>query len=161
MPISATGNSAAPRDAGFSLVEALTALMIVALVAGAVLLAAPGTESKTRAEAERLAARLVLAGDESVVLNRALRLIVTDEGYGFERLEQGGWVAMEHGSSLGFRAWPARTRVRIETSESEEAAARFDALGAVTPVSLVMSGDGAQWRVSVGRMGEVHVAPAE
>lgn len=164
MPISAIGNNRLPRDAGVTLVEALTALMIVAMMAGAVILLAPGPDRKTRDEAERLAARIVMASEESIVVNRTLALVVTHEGYGFERLEENGWAPAEPRSPLGFRAWPGELDVRVDQrlgDEDDPRIARFDAMGVATPASLVLSGAGARWRVVIDGEGEVDVARAD
>jgi len=163
MPISATGNRL-PRDAGVTLVEALTALMIVGLMAGAVMLLAPGPDRDVRQEAERFAARALLASEESIIVNRTIALVVTHEGYGFERLENNGWSPAEHGSPLGFRAWPSNIEARVEESTAasdDPRVARFDAVGNVTPARVVMSGAGARWRVTIEGTGEVDVARAE
>jgi type II secretion system protein H len=161
---SATGNSRFPRDAGVSLVEALTALMIVGLMVGAVMLLAPGPDNRTRVEAERLAARIVLASEESVIANRPLSLVVNEEGYGFERLEDNGWFPAEANSPLGFRAWPPDMDVRVDQDDGAGAdgrVARFDALGGATPVAVIISGFGARWRVAINAQGGVDVARAE
>lgn len=162
-PILAIGNKP-PADSGFSLVEALTALMVMGLLVGAVVLAAPGADHKVRQEAERLAARIVAAQDESILTNRPLALVVTQNGYAFERLEQQGWIAAGHSAPLGFRAWPADLTVHIERQEGAEdntRIARFDALGGATPAALVLSGWGARWRVAINGQGEAHVARAD
>lgn len=164
MPISATGNRLFADDAGVSLVEAMVALMIVGLMAGAVVLLAPGPERAIRAEAERLAARVTLASEESVVVNRTTALVVTHEGYGFERLEQNGWTPAAQGSPLGFRAWPANVEARVELSGAEPddvRVARFDALGGATPAEIVLSGAGARWRVAIDGQGEADVTRAD
>jgi general secretion pathway protein H len=151
-------------DAGVSLVEAMVALMILGLITGAVMLAAPGPGREPRLEAERLAARMVMAGEESIVANRAMALVLTAEGYGFERLEPNGWAPAEHGSPLGFRAWSNEVDVRVESSEAageDTRVARFDTLGGASPVSVIISGSGARWRVTLDGQGEVNVARAE
>lgn len=161
MPTLATGNSSPPADAGFSLVEALSALMVVALAVGVVLLAAPGGERKAQTEATRLAARIVAARDESVILNRPVALILRDNGYGFERLEHEGWAPAEPGSALAFRHWAEGVTAQVETTESEpgdQRVARFGPLGDATPVSIIVSGAGARQRVSLEPNGEIHVA---
>jgi general secretion pathway protein H len=163
MPTSAIGNRL-PRDAGVTLVEAMTALMIVGLMAGAVVMAAPGPDRKVRQEVERFAARAVLASEESIIANRTIALVVTHEGYGFERLEDNGWFPAEHRSPLGFRAWPNGLEARVEestTAPSDPRVVRFDAVGNATPASIVMSGAGARWRVVVQGTGQVDVARAE
>lgn len=161
MATSATGNRRLPRDAGVTLVEAMVALMIVGLMAGAVVLLAPGPGQKTRQAAEQLAARMTLASEESVIANRPLALVVTHEGYGFERLEPNGWFPAEHGSPLGFRAWPSDVEARVEAGDEAPRIARFDALGGSTPAQVIVSGAGARWRVSLDGQGGVDVAPAE
>lgn len=163
MLISATGNKRLAPDAGVTLVEAMMALMIVAMAAGAVILLAPGPDSKVREEAERLAARAVLASEESIIANRTTALVVTADGYGFERLEENGWAPAPHGSPLAFRRWPDGFEARVESGgdENDPRVARFDALGGATPASLVVTGAGAQWRVEVDGQGGVNVEPAD
>src|SRR5690606_26596161 len=96
----------AHRSAGFTLVEVMTTLAVLGLVAGAVMLAAPGADTRVHGGVERLAARLKLASDQSVLLNRDIALVATPEGYHFEKLEEDGWRRIENAGSLGFRAWP-------------------------------------------------------
>lgn len=161
---SAIGNKRFAPDAGVSLVEAMVALMILGLIAGAVFLMAPGADSKVRDEAERLAARVVFASEESIIVNRPLSLVVTVEGYGFERLEETGWQPAEHGSPLGFRAWPSGIDVRVEAPDAaagDARVARFDSIGGATPAALVLSGSGTRWRVAIDGDGEVDIAPAQ
>ncbi|MGE0045487.1 MAG: prepilin-type N-terminal cleavage/methylation domain-containing protein, partial [Hyphomonadaceae bacterium] len=70
MATSAIGNRRFAPDAGVTLVEALTALAIIALVAGMALLAMPGPDRAVRGAAEQMAARLALAADDSIIRNR-------------------------------------------------------------------------------------------
>ncbi|MEZ5995735.1 MAG: GspH/FimT family pseudopilin [Hyphomonadaceae bacterium] len=164
MPISATGNNKLARDAGVTLVEALMALMVVGMMAGAVILLAPGPDWKTRQEAQRMAARAVMASEESIVVNRTTALVVTSDGYGFERLEENGWAPADARSPLGFRAWPEGLDVRVEQSasgEGDDRVARFDALGGATPARIVLAGAGARWRVAIDGQGGVNVERAD
>ena len=161
-PISATGNRRFGRDAGVSLVEAMVALVIIGLIVGTVVVLAPGPGRRTQTEAERLAARISFAAEESIVVNRTLALVVTNEGYGFERLEDNGWTPAEQSSPLGFRAWPSEIEARVDQVEGADDArvARFDAIGGATPVTVVLSGAGARWSVVVDAQGGVDVAQA-
>ncbi len=163
MPISVTGNRLR-RDAGVSLVEVLTALMVVGLLAGAVVLLAPGPDHKARVEAERVAARILAASDESVLSNRSMALVVTPEGYGFERLEPEGWRPAAGSAVLSFRAWPDDFDVRIEERDGDAAdtrVIRFDPLGGATPAKLLLSAAGARWSVAVDGQGRTYVSRAE
>jgi general secretion pathway protein H len=160
MPTSAIGNRFATRDAGVSLVETLAALAIIALVASVVLLAAPGPDRTTRDAAERLAARLAAASEESIVRNRPVALIVTNEGYGFARLEENGWVQIEAASPLTFRAWPEGVKYRVDSASTEREAGRvvrFDPMGGATPTRIILSGAGARFSVEIDGQGQVHV----
>jgi general secretion pathway protein H len=165
MPILATGSRRLARDAGVSLIEALMALMIVSLMAGAVVLLSGAREQQARVEAERLAARIELAREESVIANRAMALSVTAEGYGFERYVDGRWVATEHGSPLSFRPWPREIEARVEQSEfgeeDEGRVARFDVLGGAGEASILLSRSGVGWRVRVSGEGQTDVTRAE
>jgi general secretion pathway protein H len=157
MPISAIGNRG---DAGFTLVEALTTLVVIALIAGAVMLVLPGPERETRAFAERFASRLALASEESIIVNRPVALVMSNEGYGFARLEETGWRDMAAGSPLAFRPWPANLEARIEAAEASEngQAVRFDPLGAATPARITIASPGAAWRIDIDGQGRPHVA---
>jgi general secretion pathway protein H len=160
MPTSAIGNKA---DAGFTLVEALTTLFVIALVAGAAMLVLPGPERETRAFAERFAARLALASDESVIANRQVALVMNAQGYGFARLEDTGWRDISAGSPLAFRPWPRELEAHVENAETSAPAqaVRFDPAGGATPARILLATPGSSWRVEVDGQGRPHVSRAQ
>lgn len=161
MPTSAPNSS----SAGFTLVETMAALFIVGLAAGAVVLMAPGQDARTRAAAERLAARLKAASDVSVMTNRDVALVVTAEGYGFERQEEAGWQRVDSEPALVFRAWPAGLVPHIELPKQGEAPmpriAQFDPLGGATPLKIVLDDASSRWAVAIDDAGEIRVNRAE
>jgi type II secretion system protein H len=149
------------RDSGVSLVEAMATLLIIGLMVSAVMLMAPPQDSETRAFAERLAARLALASEESILTNRPVALLVTAEGYGFARLEESGWRRIESGAGLTFRAWPDGVAYSIDARDAQggdDRVVRFDALGGATPARIVLSRGGVRWSVAVDGQGQSHVA---
>ncbi|MDX2235199.1 MAG: GspH/FimT family pseudopilin [Hyphomonadaceae bacterium] len=163
MPISATGDLRT-ADAGYTLLEALATLMIVGLLSTAVLLSSPGPERRTRDAAEQLAARLALASDESILLNRPVALVVNAEGYGFARLQDDGWRRIETRSPLIFRPWPNGIEYRVEGADgagqpggTDGRVLRFDPLGGATPARIVLSGAGARYEIAVSAQGETSV----
>ncbi len=134
--------------------------------AGAVVLMASGRVEGARVEAERLAARIGLASEESVIANRPLALVVSDEGAGFERFDDGRWAPIEHGAPLAFRPWPAGMEAAIvrsafEVEENRGRVTRFDVLGGADAAELVLSQNGARWRVRISEGGQADVARAE
>jgi type II secretion system protein H len=159
MLISATGNRRRSQG-GFTLVEAMTALMVVAFVAGIVFLMAPSPDREARTQTERFAQRLALASDESVMRNQTVALVMNDDGYGFERLSENGWAPVEPNSPLRFRAWPAGLSFRVEEPEAvkDGRVARFDAMGGATPARILIAGGGVRWRVEIDGQGSAHVA---
>jgi type II secretion system protein H len=164
MPTSAIGSDRRSSDAGVSLVEAMATLFIIGLMVSAVVLMAPPQDRETRALAERLAAHLTRASEESIIANRPVALVVTSEGYGFARLEENGWRPIETGSPLTFRAWPEGVAYSIEAHEAEhdtDRVVRFDPLGGATPARIVLARGGVRWSVAVDGQGESHVARIE
>lgn len=116
-----------------------------------------------RSVAEKLAARLTAAADESVLANRQIALVVTSEGYGFDRREVDGWRRIDGRSTLAFQSWPASTPMEIEKpSAADQADGRIaivDPLGGATPMRIVL-GDTVKWVVEIDSEGAVHANPA-
>ncbi|MBL8549599.1 MAG: GspH/FimT family pseudopilin [Hyphomonadaceae bacterium] len=143
----------------------MATLMIIALVAGAVMLMAPPQERETRAAAEQLARRLTLAAEESIITNRPVGFVATAQGYGFARLEENGWTRIESESPLMFHVWPEGVTYTLEQerarADEEAPAVRFDALGGATPARITLRRGGVRWRVDVDGQGESHVARVE
>ena len=147
-------------SAGFTLVEVMATLAIVALVASSVLLMSPGADSRLRSALESMATRIDLASDQSILMNRQLALVATSEGYHFERLDEDGWQRLETVPSLGFQPWPASGAPEIEDvsdATTTHRLARFDPLGGATPIRLRF-GEG--WRVEIDQEGAVRVERA-
>lgn len=167
--MSATGNSRRIArlgpSAGVSLVEMMVALFIAAMVAGAAMLMMPGPDRTQHEAARRLAARLAAASDESVMANRRIALVVTPEGYGFDRLEENGWVRIADRDALIFRAWPRGVAPALPQTETSSPpggrVAVFDPVGGASPARIALAGDatndGKGWTVEIDGSGVIHV----
>lgn len=99
MPISATGNSAARhfqrtagREAGFTLVELLVVVFIIALMSTLVVLSLPDSATPLRTMTEKMALKLHQASRESILSGEAVALSMGPEGaVRFERYRDGAW----------------------------------------------------------------------
>lgn len=154
-----TGAERWSPDAGVSLIEALITLAIIGMIAGMVVLAAPAPDRPLRNAAERLAARLSYAGDQSVITNRTFALQVRDGGYEFLRLEADGWREARDDAAFRFTVFPDGIDMKVEDlrdSRQPVHAAEFTPIGDVTPRTFVLSGAGARWRVKLDSAGAVN-----
>lgn len=141
-------------DRGFTLVELMVVLAILALAATAVVLTIPGEERTVRSEADRLAARLAGARDVAVIEGRSVSVNFAPSGYGFERRIAGEWQPLP-GRAFAQRNWPAD--VRFVAGDGQGAARiLFDRIGtSPTPQAIMLSGGDAREIVRVSATGEV------
>jgi type II secretion system protein H len=146
----------AHRAAGFTLVEVMTTLAVIGLVAGAVMLAAPGSDTRLRSDVERFAARLKLASDQSVLTNRDIALVSAAEGYHFEQLSEEGWRRIENVEPLGFHPWPGERAPQVKEG-GQDRLTEFDAIGGAEPVSLLFGDPVPSWRVEIDEAGAIRV----
>ncbi|WP_447764627.1 GspH/FimT family pseudopilin [Sphingopyxis panaciterrae] len=139
---------------GFTLVELMVVLTILALAAAAVVLTIPGEERNVRSEADRVAARLAAARDVAVIEGRGVAVNFAPSGYGFERRVEGAWQPLP-GRAFEQRSWPGD--VRFVAGDGQGAARiLFDRVGtSPTPQALVLSGGGAREIVRVSATGEI------
>lgn len=147
------------NDEGFTLIEVMVALGVMALLSALVMLSAPGPERRMQASVERFVSAVRHAADDAIITNQALRLSVNDAGYRFERRTRSGWLALADGDPLGFRGWPAQTTVDVRSAADAGAGrfAFFDPVGAVTPAALELIHAGRRWRLQLGPTGTVGV----
>ena len=145
MPTSAAGNSgrpASPRspaagaEAGFTLLEILVTLLVMALLTGLAALALPGGEDQgARTEAQRLAALLDTAREQAAALSMPVAWAAGPEGYDFLRPSPRGWVPLDQ-PPLVARPWywldgevPADYRPRPAASTWYAGSVRVRVLG--------------------------------
>lgn len=151
----AKAKARARREAnGFTLVELMVVLAIMALAATTVVLTIPGEERSVRSEAERLAARLAGARDIAVIEGRSVAVNFAPSGYGFERRIAGEWQPLP-GRAFAQRNWPSD--VRFAAGDGQGATRiLFDRVGtSPTPQAVVLSGGDAREIVRVSATGEV------
>jgi general secretion pathway protein H len=130
----------------------MVVLAIIGLVSGAVVLAMPDPRGQLRHDAERFAARARAAQDKAVVEARDIGLLVSAQGYGFERRDHGAWTLLTE------RPFEQRRWVEGATAivgEAGQARTLFDPTGLVEPLDVTLVRDGAQVRVRIGGDGTI------
>jgi general secretion pathway protein H len=160
MPTSATGNrplsEAAParagtrcrRQSGFTLVEIMVVLVLVALMSAVVVIALPEPGGGVRHEAERFAARALAVRDTAIGQGRSGAIRIDAQGYAVERRAGGRWVEGER------VRWTPGLGVAAPVPRIP-----FDATGmTATPTSVALTRGEAVVRVVFPEDGAVHVA---
>lgn len=140
---------------GFTLVETMVVLLLIALFAAAVVLTLPDGGGTWRAT-ERFATHLLHARDEAMLGMRPVRVVVDADGYRFERQDWGRWQALVDGPFEPVH-WESGVRPVLD-GHGGPVAFVFDLQGgAGGSNALVLDGGNAQVRVEVDPDGEVHV----
>ena len=84
-----------PRpDGGFTLIELMVVITVIALASAAAVLAMPDPRGRLTDEAARFAVRARAAHDEAIVAARPVSLWVTPSGYGFDTWRGGRWIPL-------------------------------------------------------------------
>jgi general secretion pathway protein H len=112
------GSRGRGRELGMTLVEMLVVLAIVGVAAGAAVLGlgASDRRASVETEARRLAARIRVAADDSMVTDAMIAFAADDRGYGFVARDPatGAWQVREDGV-LARHALPAG--IELEAAE--------------------------------------------
>ena len=137
------------RTGGFTLVELMVVLVIIALAAAAVVLAIPEQGGSVRSEAVRFAARTKAARDTAILESRGVTVTVGRGGYDVARRVAGGWRSEAHYD------WVEATMPEIAGAAS--GTIRFDATGLAEPAIVVLRRGGRRATVEIGGDGGVHV----
>ncbi|SFR76885.1 GspH/FimT family pseudopilin [Sphingomonas jatrophae] len=145
----------APRrhdEAGFTLVELMVVLVIMALSSAAVLFMLPDPRGGVRADAERFAARVRAAQDGAILSGRPVALTLSRAGYRFDERVRGRWAAPSE-RALASRTWGEGVTAAV----GGEGRVLFDPTGAVEPLALTLAREDERIAVRIEGDGRVHV----
>lgn len=152
MPISVPGNRGSAR--GFTLVELMVVITVIALASAAAVLAMPDPRGRVFDEAARFATRAKAARDVAVVEGAPVGLWVTAGGYGFDRRVAGVWTPL---SDKPFRLerWRQGTRAAVGGARQRIV---FDPTGlADRPLSVRLTRDRASVTARIDTNGRARV----
>lgn len=149
---------------GFTLVEMLIVMLVMALLATAVVLNAGGGGRGVGADAYRLASRIAAARDTAITSRQPVAVWVSRSRYGFDVRAGGIWRPADK-KPFETVDWPAGTAVAATAMLGRQASlsdgrARlvFDNLGLPdSPMRLDISRDGSSTQIAVLPNGDVKV----
>lgn len=147
MPISVTGN-----ERGFTLIELIVVLAIIAVGATAVMLRLPGPERALSDSSERLAAQAAALRDEAVMSSRPMAIRLAGASYRFEYFDGAKWIAE---TDKPFRRVDLPDGMTVTAVPSGEQRIRFDTTGLADPVVLSLGYRGLRRTVTVDAGGGV------
>jgi len=137
------------RDAGFSLIEMLAALAIMALAAGLVVMSIPNPSGRLADETDELIRNLVAARDLALVENRTVTVEIGETGYE---------------TRIARRLGPPETRTQVnwrpDTSVAMgdgrlPAAILFDSVGLTESAAITLFRDGRKDGVAIDASGRI------
>lgn len=137
------------RQNGFTLVELMVAIMLLALISGVVILGVGEVGGGPKEPAMRFAMRVAAARDQAILAGQPISAWVAPSGYGFDRFRNGRWERLADKPFDG-ADWPAGTTVSYGAAAEGRARTRFDSLGLPDSPSsfrLVRNGQTAEVRI--------------
>lgn len=129
------------KDAGFTLVELMTVLVIIGLMSSAVILSLPKRKQVIEIEANTLVQTLNLAAQESILTGRTHAWGVSQNSHGFFQFDGTQWIIIkerEWPSSIGFKL--VRQETELDPEETIIPSIFFEPTGLSTPFILSLSG---------------------
>ena len=112
------------REQGFTLVELMVVITVMALLATGVVMTLPSSGAGSRDAAHRFAAGVAAARDTAVLSGRPVALWVSPSGYGFEQWRTGKWQAVD-AKPLRQENWSRGVRAEV----SGQTRVSFDTVG--------------------------------
>jgi general secretion pathway protein H len=137
-------------EEGFSLIEMLVALAVMALVTGLVIFTGPASGGSLAAETDRFIVSLATARDLALIESRVVTVEVSETGHlttVHSRLVPGTQPAAPESWSKG---------TTVATSDGRlPALVTFDPVGLTEPATFTLYRDGAMQRVAIDPSGEI------
>lgn len=137
-------------QAGFSLIEMLVALTVMALVTGLVIVTGPAAGGSLAAETDRFIVSLATARDLALIESRVVTVEVSEEGYATRVRSR----LIASTTAAPRESWNKGTTVAAADGRLP-ALLTFDPVGLTEPMTFTLYRDGAMQRVAIDPSGEI------
>lgn len=153
------------KEHGFTLIEVLVVVFIVAMASTVIIISLPNSEKKTVVHAENLLRELTLASRESIASGHPTALFFTDDGYAFRHFREREWSKNLRSTKVRSDDRFSQTRLglyledgisTVEDLESQPVVT-FYPIGDATPASLIIEGEGPTLYVNVMENAKIEI----
>lgn len=140
-----------PVRAGYSLVEMLVVMTLIALVTGGVWLTVSSGQQAGQAEADRLAVALMRAEQEAILSGDFIGMDVRSDGAQFLRYRGGEWQADTVILAGGIQLGEGQFLILRDGQAGDGPGPDiwFDPAGASEPAGLVLEAEGRRYRIEM------------
>ncbi len=155
------------RPDGFSLIEVLAVMAVLALAGWAVVQAMPPEPPAFEREAARLTGKLAEAARTSIAQGAPVGVLIDQRGYDFRIARRGRWLPLTGSTPLGAGRWAEGVAVEVERLgldvrlDTEEADAMpaliFEPFGSAEPTVLRLLGGTGTATIRIGADGSLRM----
>jgi len=131
----------AAKEAGFTLVEILSVLVVIGLMSSVVILSMPTPKSALDKQAERLTSQLNALAQDGLISGSVNAAGFSEDGYSLYTFENSEWTERVKGEwEDSYRLTLTRASAKLDMPKTAEPIIMFQPTGLSTPFELTLSG---------------------
>jgi len=149
------------HENGFTLIEMMAVLFIIALMTTVVLLRAPGKPPELESQAREILQQIRIVSQDSIISGKTQAFGLYEDAYVFFEFDEGEWIIRSETD------WPDdvtiefyREELKVEIPDEPVPMVVFEPLGLSTPFSLELESDDTRLRFISEGDGHVYMETA-